>query len=181
MRLFIAIDFDRAVKDALAAAVDGLRARARGGNFTRRDNLHLTLAFIGETDRQADLVRVMESVRVPAFDLTLGGLGRFRRPGGDIVFRQVEGGEGLLLLHRQLTQALQEAGFAVERRPFQPHLTLGREVRVAEADLQALSAALPPLRLNVRAMTLMKSERISGVLTYTPLHARALVGQPTEG
>lgn len=50
MRLFVAIRFSPAVEQALWAAVGDLR-RQGDGTFTRRENLHLTLAFIGETDR----------------------------------------------------------------------------------------------------------------------------------
>ena len=46
MRLFLAIELSDAVKNQLCAAMDTLRANARSGNFTRRENLHLTLAFL---------------------------------------------------------------------------------------------------------------------------------------
>ena len=53
MRLFVAIRFSPAVEEALWTAVGDLR-RQGAGTFTRRENLHLTLAFIGETDRLED-------------------------------------------------------------------------------------------------------------------------------
>ena len=60
MRLFAAIRFSPAVEEALWAAVGDLRCRG-AGTFTRRENLHLTLAFIGETDRLVKLV-VLETI-----------------------------------------------------------------------------------------------------------------------
>ncbi len=51
MRLFVAINFSKDVKNALLAAIDELKGQAVSGNFTSPDNLHLTLAFIGESER----------------------------------------------------------------------------------------------------------------------------------
>ena len=49
MRLFVAIQFSPAVRSTLLEAVETLR-RQGSGRFTRPENLHLTLAFIGETE-----------------------------------------------------------------------------------------------------------------------------------
>ncbi|MDR1042323.1 MAG: RNA 2',3'-cyclic phosphodiesterase, partial [Clostridiales Family XIII bacterium] len=51
MRLFIAINFSEEIKDALCETIADLRDASRRGRYTHRDNLHLTLAFIGESDR----------------------------------------------------------------------------------------------------------------------------------
>ena len=48
MRLFIAINFGENELDSFEAARDRLRERAGRGNYSRRENLHLTLAFLGE-------------------------------------------------------------------------------------------------------------------------------------
>jgi 2'-5' RNA ligase len=58
----------------------------------------------------------------------------------------------------------------MENRPFSPHITLAREVRGLAGELP------PPPRfiVPVTALTLMNSERLNGLLTYTPLHAKAL-------
>ena len=48
MRLFIAIGLDDPVKDLLCRAQRQLKRQALGGRFSRRENLHLTLAFLGE-------------------------------------------------------------------------------------------------------------------------------------
>lgn len=52
MRLFYAINFDDTVKKRLSDIQNALRARAVRGNFTLPDNLHLTLAFIGEVAQE---------------------------------------------------------------------------------------------------------------------------------
>jgi len=50
MRLFAAICLSPAVRASLADTITTLRGQGKG-TFTRPENLHLTLAFIGETDR----------------------------------------------------------------------------------------------------------------------------------
>jgi len=60
MRLFIAINFNDEIKDALCDASAELMAAAKRGRTPRRENLHLTLVFIGETTRVDDILDVME-------------------------------------------------------------------------------------------------------------------------
>ena len=62
MRLFAAIRFSPAVEEALWAAVGDLRCRG-AGTFTRRENLHLTLAFLGETADAAAAEAAVEALR----------------------------------------------------------------------------------------------------------------------
>jgi 2'-5' RNA ligase len=66
MRLFIAIHFSPGVREVLLSAIDSLRAQAVSGNFTRPENLHLTLAFIG--DRTTRFGReAIDAAAVPPF------------------------------------------------------------------------------------------------------------------
>ncbi|MCR4658330.1 MAG: hypothetical protein K5770_19185 [Lachnospiraceae bacterium] len=48
MRLFIAIQFGENILDALTDIQSDLKSRGVTGNYTRRENLHITLAFIGD-------------------------------------------------------------------------------------------------------------------------------------
>jgi 2'-5' RNA ligase len=172
MRLFIAILLDEPVKDALCQVRDRLRAAAESGRMTRRENLHLTLAFLGEVppSRIQAIRRCMEAAAGPAFDLELRGVGRFRRDGGDIWWMGAALPPALLDLSRGLNAGLRDAGFPLEDRELRPHLTLGREIRLPRAfDRAALEA--PALLQPVRRIHLMQSDRVKGVLTYTPLLA----------
>jgi len=47
MRLFIAINFNEKIKDRLCEMQGQLKAQTYAGNFSRRENLHLTLVFLG--------------------------------------------------------------------------------------------------------------------------------------
>lgn len=178
MRLFVAILFSDPTLERLFAARERLRDCAVGGSFTRRENLHLTLAFIGETGRKDALCRVLEKLEGEPFQLRAEGFGVFRRQGGDICWLGLRQSGALLALHRQLSEGLERAGFPVERRPFRPHLTLGRQVLLPHGfDPSAFGRELPEIAERVEAVSLMKSERVGGRLTYTELYRHTLGGE----
>ena len=61
MRLFIAVSLSPPVREALLAAQRELRRQGRGA-FPPPENLHLTLAFLGETDRPAQAEAALNAV-----------------------------------------------------------------------------------------------------------------------
>lgn len=173
MRLFIAILFSDEIKDKLCDAIDTLKQTAVRGNFTRRENLHLTLVFIGETNREDEIEKAIDAVNAQPFTLSIGGLGKFRRNGGDIYWAGVKPSNELQSVYRQLYTALTAAGFKLENREYKPHLTLGREVTLPGGfDKNSLNAAVEEMSMSVSAIHLMKSERINGKLVYTSLYQK---------
>ena len=77
MRLFIAIQFEEKILDALNDFQDDLKEKGVTGNYTRRENLHITLAFIGEYGNPHDVLEAMEQVGFGPFDIALDGVGSF--------------------------------------------------------------------------------------------------------
>lgn len=175
MRLFLGIELPTAWRQALDRGAAGLKEAGVRANFTRRDNYHLTLVFLGETDRAAAAVAALEQVTSPPFPLRSASPGCFSKKGGDIWWLGVEPLPGLLAAQRQLEDALREAGFSPEKRPYRPHITLARKVR-SPAGLEPLTAPgrFPALECRVDRLTLFSSERVEGVLRYLPLYRRAL-------
>lgn len=166
MRLFIAVSFSDEIKKLLLDAIEELKSKAACGNFTRRENLHLTLAFIGETNRTADIIRCIDSVSASSFTLTFGGCGRF----GDLRWAGIKRSEELSALAENLQNALREDGFRIEKREFKPHVTLAREV-MSDARI---TLTIPTANMDVRRISLMKSERVNGRLLYTEIYGRNL-------
>lgn len=174
MRLFVAIQLEEPMKDALCAAIGRLKAAALQGSFTHRENLHLTLAFIGETNRLQAAKEALQGVVASPFTLTLAAPGRFKRPDGDLCWMGVQHTQALSALQVQVTERLTDAGFALEKRAFTPHLTLGRRVKLPPGfDWKALEQPAPA-SMAVGRVSLMLSERIAGRLTYTELYAKPL-------
>lgn len=175
MRLFIAINFPDGIKDSLLDTIRQLKHNCINGNFTRYDNLHLTIAFLGEIppSKIGKIKACMDSVSFSPFELTLSGIGRFKRTGGDIYWYGIDRCAALNKIHEQLCGNLRSNGFEIEARKFSPHLTLGRQVIPADQfDINAFSSSAPILSTNVVSFSLMKSERINGKLTYTELYSK---------
>lgn len=176
MRLFIAIDFSKEEKNNLAKAIVNIKEHAISGNFTPEENLHLTVIFLGETDRLADIKQAMNNVVASSFTLSLKDLGRFPRQDGDIYWIGVGESKILLNIYEQLYSSLVTNGFALEKRKFKPHLTIGRKV-IIKKELASMDFGITigTMNIDVTKISLMKSERIKGKLVYTPLYSRELV------
>ena len=171
MRLFIAINFNDEVKDALCETAAELKAASRRGRVTRRENLHLTLVFIGETDRVDDILSVMEEAAEEALaeptEINLAGAGIFKGRGGDLHWVGVENTFELKRLAKELAEGLRAEGFEIEKRRFTPHITIGREIVLSSpADIR-----VHPASMTADHISLMKSERVDGRLVYTELAA----------
>lgn len=176
MRLFIAILFDSNIKDSLYHTIEELKLSAKGGTFTEKENLHLTVNFIGETKRLEEVKEAMHAAvevsNAESFPLFLHGFGRFKRTEGDIYWVGVEQNDVLHRLQKELVKELKEKGFyEIDDRDYKPHLTLGRRIRVGqEFDSKTFEAGILPMQMRVERISLMKSERVEGKLTYTEIH-----------
>jgi len=122
-----------------------------------RDSLHLTLAFLGDVaaQRLAAAVTAADGVRSPAFALRLDRLGYWRHnkvawAGCDAVQPALAG------LATSLAASLRQQGFALEERPFAPHVTLLRKAERAPDEPAWAGVGWP-----VREFTLVES-RLSG-------------------
>jgi 2'-5' RNA ligase len=154
-RLFIAVDpSEEAVAD-LGSLVDGLRVALANGpghstRLTRRENWHITLAFLGDVPatRVSAAAAVMNEAAAAATPLRLrvAGGGRFGGRRDPILWAGI-GGEAdeLRRLARALQRGLARVGLRADDRPPRPHLTIARPgTRVpaeeVEADVTTLSA-----------------------------------------
>jgi 2'-5' RNA ligase len=158
--LFFALWPDAAVRDHLYAAAQA-RHRECGGRVMRRDNLHLTLVFLGSVthDKIPALDALARQLRGDAFALAFGTTGYWRR--NRIVYAAPHAVPApLLALVAALEKALTNAQFAFDQRPYVPHITLIRDARVP--------ATLPPLAFNwpVVDFTLVESGRDAKGVAY---------------
>ena|SRR5690348_16885386 len=124
MRLFVAL----ALPDEVAATLALIQSGVPGARWSTRDQLHLTLRFIGEVDgRTASAIDdALSLVRAPAFRLTLKSVGQFGGRNPNALWVGVETNPALLHLQRKLESALQRAGLRAETRKYTPHVTLAR-------------------------------------------------------
>ncbi|MBB2181684.1 RNA 2',3'-cyclic phosphodiesterase [Lachnospiraceae bacterium MD1] len=176
MRLFVAVTFTESIKTAVYEVEERLRQYCNGGTFTNRENLHLTVVFIGETNRIEEVKQAMNGavskIAAEPFLITINGLGKFRRNEGDIYWMGIEKQEVLWKLQKALVKELKEAGFYdIDDREYKPHLTLGRRVRVKnDFHEKEFAKDIPSLKMEVGKISLMKSERVNGKLVYTEIY-----------
>jgi 2'-5' RNA ligase len=113
----------------------------------------------------------MDRVNGEPFRLSFSGFGRFKRSGADIHWAGVDRSEALFTMQKQLTEELEKAGFKLEDRAYSPHLTLGREVRLADPSVNIYGALEAERReMTVSRISLMISERVNGKLTYSEIY-----------
>ena len=166
MRLFIAIQFDENILAALTDFQDDLRSKGVSGNYTKRENLHITLAFIGDYGNPEDVLDAMESVDFRPLDISLDGVGSF----GDLFWAGLKDNSQLFAYVKRLRKELADRGIPFDRKRFSPHITLirkysclvGREIPVSDP---------PTGHMRVTRVSLMRSERGKNGMIYTEIGA----------
>jgi RNA 2',3'-cyclic 3'-phosphodiesterase len=192
VRAFIALRLDAAVDDAIAEMIGRLRApregepaRARddGIRWVRRENFHLTLFFLGPAVPRERLLAVADALGAVAettapFEIAAQSVGVFPNPSRPQVIWVGLDGDQLVALAARVAAAAERCGFTPERRPFAPHLTIGRirSPRSAGLLLRSLSTAvnLSFGVSRVERMILYRSETGPAGSTYYELAAFAL-------
>lgn len=136
MRLFVAIDFPEEIRESLSRVFHGLP----NARWTASDQLHLTLRFLGEVDREMflDIREALHDISMPPVEIHLEGIGRFMRSGtAQILWAGVKSQDGLMELQKRVDQCVNDAGVLPEKRMFQPHVTIARLGRIDPKRLEA--------------------------------------------
>ncbi|MPZ64314.1 MAG: RNA 2',3'-cyclic phosphodiesterase [Pseudonocardiaceae bacterium] len=144
MRLFVALTPPADVVEELQARVAALRDLEQDLRWSRPEQWHLTLAFLGEVSDETcgELAGQLGTAagRHPPLTLSFGGGGRF---GHRVLWTRVHGErDRLRRLANAVRAAARRSGLATEQRPYLPHLTLARAA--GSADLRPLVDALAP-------------------------------------
>ena len=132
MRAFLALEISPATRTALGEVIRRLRPHTLRVKWVDPPQVHLTLVFFGDLPPEK-----LEGVKAAAaracaasapFDFRVLGLGSFGQGGRmRVLWCGLDEPTGALAaLHGALQAALEPLGFEPERRPFSPHLTLGR-------------------------------------------------------
>jgi 2'-5' RNA ligase len=187
MRLFIAIELNRSVEEAVRDVINELRERVTGVaprariTWATPERLHVTVRFIGQADEtrtQAIRSALGATIDAPVFDMTVEGVGAFPPKGPPRVFWAglTDGRSGIVDLERAVSARL-DTIIAAEERQSSPHLTLARVKDPAGLRREALFEGLAARhfgRVHVDAITLFESRLSSKGPTYVPLQRTAL-------
>ena len=172
MRAFIAINFPHEMRSRLWSAAAPLRTKSYPVRWVPADLIHLTVKFLGEVEHSrisgiADgLRRALNGTR--AFHLPVREFGAFpttKRP--RVVWVGCEALPVLELLQDSVEREMAALGFAIEGRPFRPHVTIGRAARGArnsgfkglKKDLEHIDYLEEPLVAGIDVMQSILSQR----------------------
>ena len=184
IRSFIAIDFPEETRKALEDVQKELKQCGAGVRWVKPSSIHLTLKFLGniQAAQVEDIaLAVAQEIRnQPPITLRPAGLGAFpsrRKP--RVIWIGMEGEvQRLTRIQARVENALEPLGFVREKRPFQPHLTIGRvkDRRRLQALIDAMvTLDMPPFNsFDADEIILYKSDlRPTGAI-YTKLHRMPL-------
>ena len=155
LRTFIALPLPAEWTEALATTIADLRRTIPAGvRWVNSSGIHLTLKFLGATDAAiaprivSELSAQLAGAAPPT--LSLSDLGRFPSRGNPrVIWAGVShDSDGLDDLFRRVESTATALGWPREKRPFRPHLTLGRvREQATAAQRRAIADAIAAVSL----------------------------------
>jgi len=186
MRLFVAVNLPDPTRRALWDTAAPLRARRYPVRWVEPEAIHLTLKFLGDVPdaRESEVRDALDAAVRGArpFPVMLEGFGAFPSPHRPrVLWAGCDGAPPLELLQHRVEVEMERIGFAVEGRPFHPHLTLGRAKRDARpGTFTGLAEQIESLtfaaEVAVRSADLMQSTLTPSGARYVRRHAAELAG-----
>lgn len=186
IRSFLAFELPHDIRNKVRTISGEVKNTGLNAGWVKPGNIHLTVIFMGNINEQdiPDIVSKIDNVipRYKAFEISLGRMGLFpdiRRP--RVMWLGLNGEiERLASLRDDLQKPLKSSGIKQEKRPFRPHLTLGR-FRKPVKDRTLLSKIIEEYsdisgpEGKLRELILFKSELNPGGAVYTRIHSWPLV------
>ena len=179
MRLFVAIE----LPDGTKAALTKLPTPLPTARWSKPENMHLTLRFIGEVDEnQAEEIKVaLEGVESPRFDLQLQGIGHFppqKKKAPRVLWVGIAGQPALIELQQRIEKSLRSVGLVPVKKVFHPHITLAR-LKVQKPTQQVTNFLQKQAKIALKPFPVTRFVLIESVLSsrgplYTHLAEYAL-------
>ncbi len=170
MRLFIAACLDDDVRNTLIEVQNGLKVKKLKARYTKPENLHMTVAFIGDYGNPEAVIDVLETVQFTSIETTFEGLQVHR----DMIFARLIETPQIVTTVKRVRRALADAGITFDRKRFMAHITLARGVefpiRTEPDSSPCISANIPKdLRVRISKIALFMSEFTKNGMLYTEL------------
>jgi len=186
-RTFIAIEIPANLRAAVIDYIKRLRNRVPdvSASWSREDNLHLTLRFLGDVPvaRMGDVSTAASAAARASgpFELILAGSGVFPPRGKpSVLWIGIEDPHGALqTVQQRLEEECAARGFTRDARAFHPHLTLARIRKPHGAkDLATahVTADFAVQTFTAKELVVFRSELLPQGSRHTPMSTHALSG-----
>jgi RNA 2',3'-cyclic 3'-phosphodiesterase len=122
LRLFIALP----VPDQVAVQIGQVQCGLEGAKWSPRENLHVTLRFIGNCDepKAEEIDAAMAQITCAPFDISLKGAGFFGSDAPHAAWLGVSQNDALFSLQKKCEKACRLVGLEPDPRKYTPHATL---------------------------------------------------------
>ncbi|MCF7923972.1 MAG: RNA 2',3'-cyclic phosphodiesterase [Candidatus Izimaplasma sp.] len=170
MRIFIALLFSNAEKTHFYHQIKKISDR-HSGNFTTYNNLHLTLHYIGEVDKQLlnKMKTEVNKINFPSFNYKTEKLDCFKNTGNHcLVHMKINNNPMLNKLYKKVINSLQDSGIQIINQKFTPHITLGRKVKINYETISQYN--YNPREISANRISIMESKRVDGELIYEEIN-----------
>ena len=164
MRLFIAIQLNQKMKQLVSDVQDTFRWQQVKGNYTPEENLHITLAFIGEYGDPDEILELMQKVSFKSFSITMDKVGCF----DELWWTGLEESSELEALVKNIRHVLADAGIPYDKKKFKAHVTFLRKPVYANG-IRISHMSIDPASMQVSRISLMRSTRGKNGMIYTEL------------
>ena len=165
MRAFIGIRLDEAI-DSISLIIKDLKLKDKYANYTSLKNIHITLEFLGEIDKDdiPIIEEIFSTISRKSFEILLDGITKLR----DMIIIRISEKEELMVLQADLKKALKKNNIPIQDRVYFPHVTLARKSSL-RVDLDYRK------RVKIKEIILFSSRRINDNLVYTPILTKKLI------
>ena len=164
MRLFIAIQFPERVKNALLYLQQDMKDCGMKGNYTKEENLHLTLAFIGEYKDPEAVMDALDDIDLESFYIELDGFGNY----GDLYWAGIKESTELKNTVKRIRHVLADNGIPFDKKKFSPHITVLRKASFT-GNPDSFKIYVPDEKMKVDSISLMRSDRGKSGMIYTEI------------
>jgi 2'-5' RNA ligase len=170
MRLFIAIKPRDLFLKALETISHELKRLLPNASFTPIQNMHITLCFIGETDKTELIKTVVASISFNPFDVEIGRLGFFGGSASALIWIGLKEDNALESVSTAIRLKMRDNGIYFDARPLKPHITIARKAQIYD-NFSFTYINIPKASMRCDKIELLKSERFKGKQTYTSIVA----------
>lgn len=158
MRCFIGLNFNSNALNKINNLSISLKKSGIKGNYTSKENIHLTLLFLGEVslEKAEKIKESLERLEFSSFDITVNEITKLK----DIIILKIEKSDELISLQKEVVKKVKSILPNIkEENDFYPHITLVRENK---DNIYKKISVID----KVSSIILFSSERINGKLQY---------------